>query len=620
MEVSIMSLIIRKKQFKSNALAATLTAIATTSILGTLTYQFFGWSSSPVLALGIVAISCFAAYFFVEKTSDENAPQKQFILFNAALFFLTLACFWYATNHTATLWIGSPWQVLSPKYIAGLFFVIAATTYGIISEKISMRVLFFNLLLLFSVNTIAFKNGFGFDIFVHEATIGAWISQGTVTPLSILYNGYHALAASATAITRLPLREILAWITPFFGAIIISATVARLQTSEKKSTIPFFLLGFFLAFNSLFTSSTPQSLGHFLLIGFITELWLSEKNNPKQWIQRAIIALGIAFIHPLSGIPALAIFAWMFAHKFKMILAPLIIAAPAAALFFGANGSINFSNISLATFFNSNISAFQPFILTRLAYSATMFAPLIFIVGAFFGTAKKNSTEQNLFSAALLIFLSALVARTISIENIINYEQTAFAERLILAAFLCALPRAAVGFEALFTTIRSRAAQLTVAAIALACITSVWYVAHPAWNTVSRTKAINTSETDFAIVQTIDKRANNQPYIVLADQPTSAAALATFGFLSRPLPSRDFYFYPIPTGDKLYTNFFLPAMYDGITTKILRDAADFAHVKTVFIVVKPYWTNAEKNSTALKNSDLEFFAVGDTLVGKFSLK
>jgi hypothetical protein len=148
----------------------------------------------------------------------------------------------------------------------------------------------------------------------------------------------------------------------------------------------------------------------------------------------------------------------------------------------------------------------------------------------------------------------------------------------------------------------------------IAALCGIWFVAYPAWNSIQKTKAINTSETDFQIAKKIDIKANGKSYIVLADQPTSAAALATFGFFERKLPAHDFYFYPIPTGGELYTTYFLPAMYDGVTIDLLQKAAAFASTDDAYIVIKPYWTNAQKNKDAIKKSTLDFFEVGDTLI------
>jgi hypothetical protein len=617
MEVSIMSLIIRKKMFKGNALAALLGSVSLSAIFGTILYHAVGWQQSTLLSAALFIIATITTYLLAHElpTHHENR-NKKFWLFNAIIFAETLACFWYAFHRTANDWIGSPWQAVSYKFIPALFFVITTTALAIIYKKISARIFFFVLLLLLSINTIIFNRGFGFDIFVHTATVNAWLSHGTIAPISILYNGFHAIIAALASITRLPVLDLISWTTPFIGATVLGAIFARMRGNEK---MPFVIAGFFLIFNSLFTTSTPQALGHFLLFGFMIELWQrAEIISTKDNILHALIALGIATIHPLSGIPAILFFLWSLKPR-NIIFALATIFGPALALIVGAHGKFAFENFSIRELFIPTIAAFQPNILTSLSYSAALLAPLILFTFAIIGY-KNNRNEQNIFLFSLLLIASGIITRAVHIENIIGYEQSAFASRIILAGYFFMIPLAATGAQKIWNSISSRTARVIVGASTITALCGIWFIAYPAWNSVQKTKAINTSETDFQITKKIDRGANGKPYIVLADQPTSAAALATFGFFDHQLPSRDYYFYPIPTGGELYTKFFLPAMYKGVTPEILKNAAIFANVSDVYIVIKPYWTNAEKNTEAIKNSSLEYFDIGETTVAHLHLK
>jgi hypothetical protein len=606
-----MSLIIRKNLFKGNVLAALLGSVSLSAIFGTILYHAVGWQQSTLLSAALFIIATITTYLLArELPAHHENRDKKFWLFNAIIFAETLACFWYAFHRTANDWIGSPWQAVSYKFIPALFFVITTTALAIIYKKISARIFFFVSLLLLSINTIIFNRGFGFDIFVHTATVNAWLSHGTIAPISILYNGFHTIIAALASITHLPVLDLISWTTPFIGATALGAIFARMRGNEK---LPFVIAGFFLIFNSLFTTSTPQALGHFLLFGFMIELWQRTENiSTKENILHALIALGIATIHPLSGIPAILFFLWSLKPR-NIIFALATIFGPALALIVGAHGKFVFENFSIRELFIPTITAFQPNILTSLSYSVALLAPLILFTFAIIGY-KNNRNEQNIFLFSLLLIASGIITRAVHIENIIGYEQSAFASRIILAGYFFMIPLAATGAQKIWNSINSRAARIIVCTSTIAALCGIWFVAYPAWNSIQKTKAINTSETDFQIAKKIDINANGKSYIVLADQPTSAAALATFGFFERKLPAHDFYFYPIPTGGELYTTYFLPAMYDGVTIDLLQKAAAFASTDDAYIVIKPYWTNAQKNKDAIKKSTLDFFEVGDTLI------
>lgn len=637
-----MSLSIRKNLFKSNALIAILSAVSITALLGTILYQTIGWPRNPIWSIVFFAVALTITLLLLENSAENAIVQKSrgrtFIFFNTALFGLVAACVWYGFLHPANGWLGSPWQSVSVKYISALFAVIIFTAYGLIQKKISARVLFCVLLLLLSINVIIFPRGFGFDVFVHDATIRAWLSHSTITPLTPLYNGFHAIIAALATITHLRPLIIIPWIVPALGALILTAIqIVTRTTREDFHKVPYIFFAFFLIFNSLFVTSTPQALGHFLLFGLVSELWLCTPphNSSRRWTLRVLIALGISTIHPLSGIPALAAVVWMMLDAisnkklqriFYIVLGALITLAPALVLIVGAHGTIRPTDLNTTTLrelFVTTTHSFQPFVITRLAYSFAALGPIALYLCALFGYAvhaPDERQERKLFILSALMIFAGILTRAVHIENIINYEQAAFATRILIAAYILALPLAAAGFTHIWTRSHTRTEHYAIAFACVTCVVATWYVAFPAWNTAMRTKSINTGSADFDIVNAIDIDAAGTHYIVLADQPTSAAALYTFGFFDRQLTSRDFYFYPIPTGAELYTKYFLPAMYNGVTTKLLTDAAAFADVKDVYIVIKPYWSNAKKNSEALKQNATSVFNAGGATIGHFRVQ
>lgn len=636
-----MSLSIRKNLFKSNALILLLGTTSITALLGTITYHLVGWPRSIVFSIAIFLAAITITILLLDEHSTKMEPShkrgRAFLFFNIILFFSVISLFLYGATHPAHGWTGSPWQTTSAKYLIGLIAIIVLTAYGVIEKKISARILFGVFLLLLSVNVIIFPQGFGFDVFVHDATIRAWLSHGIITPITPLYNGFHALVAAIASITHLRALTIISWIVPIMGALILTAIqIVTRTTREDFHKVPYIFLAFFIGFNSLFTTSTPQALGHFMLFGLVSELWMcTPHNKPLRWLLRILVALGIAAIHPLSGIPAVAAVVWMMLDLlpnkklkkiFYILFGALTILLPTIILMVGTHGTLrasSLSSIALTELFFSITNSFQPFIITRIAYALALLGPLALYVCALFGYAVQDPDERHerrLFILSLLMIIAGIITRAVFIENVIGYEQSAFATRILIAAYILAIPLAASGFTHMWTRSHTRVERYIIATACIACIGATWYAAFPAWNTVARTRAINTSSVDFDIVAAINRDAAGKKYVVLADQPTSAAALYTFGFFDQQLPDRDFYFYPIPTGADLYTKYFLPAMYDGVTTELLTNAAMFANVKDTYIVIKPYWTNAEKNTAALQQNTTNVLNVDGVMIGHLQLK
>lgn len=635
---------IRKSTFKSNALAAVLGATAICSLIGTVVYHIYGWPTRAIWSYIILVAALLATKLLLRaeildtKFSIPEHRSKTFFIFNIFLFALIAVCFIFGLRHPAAGWVGSPWQAVGTKYIVTLCSVIALTAYGIMRNKITTRVLLSSFILLLSLNALFFPRGFGFDVFVHDATVRGWLSHGTITPITPLYNGFHALIALLARVTHLRPLSIISWLVPLLGATILASVHMTARASrENFHKVPYIFLAFFIIFNSLFTTSTPQALGHLMLFGLVCELWLgSTIISTRRWILRSLIAVGIATIHPLSGIPALAVTAWMMISRipnkklhtlFYILVGAITVLLPTLLLVFGAHGVIKIQDVSLVAIhdlFIQNISAFDPFVLTHLAYKAAQIAPFVLGFVALFGFAvykPEERRERRLFILSLLLVAAAILMRFVQTENVIIYEQSAFATRILIAAYMFAIPLGATGFTHIWTRSYIKIERYALAAACVLYLVATWYVAYPAWNTETKTKAINTSSADFEITSAIDIRAAGKPYIVLADQPTSAAALYSFGFFDRQLPSRNYYFYPIPTGAELYTNYFLNAMYQGSTEEILRRAATFANVKDVFVVIKPYWTNANSNSDLLKTQNaVSVFTAGGATIGYLHLQ
>ncbi|MCX6780728.1 MAG: hypothetical protein NT003_01275 [Candidatus Magasanikbacteria bacterium] len=623
-----MSLSIRKYTAQSNLLPFILGAIGISAFLGTLTYHLVGWPHARWFGFALLSISSFITLNLLPNEIKTPSQEKKSWFFNAGLFLFVVLGFYVAFTHRAiTAACASLWQCSNIKFEVLALLIFGLFAYGFFYKKINDALFFITSFFLISLNTLFFPLGYGFDIFIHHATIAAWLTHGSITPLTPLYNGFDAVIASFAQITTLQPITIISWIVPLIASTLLLATIFRARAhTEHAEKIPAIIVGFFILFNPLFTTQTPQALGHLLFFGLIMELWLAPKKiSTRTWVLHVLTVIGIGSIHPLSGIPAVALLAWMCVKKPfpRAALSALLIASPATLLILFSHDTISFAQLSFAhvsALFIPTISAFQPFVLTRLAYIAAAIAPLLIFIFAL-SALRNKSPARDLFLFSLVLILSAFATLPIQLTNVIGYEQTAFTSRLLLAAYLCMIPLAAIGFEKLIAQIENKKTKIIVTFSAVVIATATWYTIYPAWNSISHTKAQNVSERDFQIINSIDADASGAPYIVLADQTTSAAALARFGFFDRQLPNHDFYFYPIPTGGELYTKFFLPAMYGNLDRGLLIHAGEFAGVRRVYIVLKPEWQLDPNNQIpALQSATENSWKLPDgTYIGNISI-
>lgn len=599
-----------------NWLKIILLAPTLTAGVGTLLYHFFKWSAPPAI-IGLIFSLGIAWFFSQTKASQATLPpnNKLSAFFSFLITGLVGLGLIYLIRHSAGSWLASPWQIVSKYFfllVGGLFILLF---WALIKNLIRPWALAAATFFFWSINSFIFKNGYGFDVFVHTATVRAWIANGAIQPTTFLYNGYHTLIAAANALTKIDLLSLMQFGVPLLGALIVAAAFQQLRhNSTYQKIAPFFVIGVLIFSQSLFTTATPQTLAHFLLLGLIIELLCSPPGR-SSIILNFLIAVGIATIHPLSGIVAITFVAWH--TRLPKILVWLGAATlPILSLLFSANATISFPPLNIAKeFFGIQPQSFQPTSIDHLIYLAHLFVPLIGLICLLAATKHEKNRHRStlLFGGALLLSSSTLLF--VSLPAVASYERVDFSRRVFLAAWLVVLPAVAAGAQIIFSSTKPAARRL-ISILTIFILFSAWYWSYSPHNSIRISKAVNVSPLDTTIVQSIDARAAGQPYVVLADQVTSAAALANFGFLERRLPNRNFYFYPIPTGDRLYQEFFLPAMSQGVTKETLRNAADYANAPLVFIVIKPYWEPAPTVIESVKQNTATWNVDG-VLLGQF---
>jgi hypothetical protein len=124
-------------------------------------------------------------------------------------------------------------------------------------------------------------------------------------------------------------------------------------------------------------------------------------------------------------------------------------------------------------------------------------------------------------------------------------------------------------------------------------------------------KGWNTSASDISTVIAINDDAGNEPYIVLAAQPVSAAALSKFGFFQYyDTPEGQIFAYPVPTGGPLY-QYFLKMIYTEPSSEYMKQAMALAGVKRGYFVVNSYWTGADHIIARAKQTSESWFGINN---------
>lgn len=573
-------------------------------------YQLAGWPQATWVSWVILVVAVAASGYF--SLTDERLgarPGRGHVWFNLAALFFTGAGFAYLLHKSlalpATAWLGSIWQILNYKFLLLAALLIIFLLVGIYLQKIWGLTIFGIVLLLLTPNILIFSRGFGFDVFVHAATVRAWLNAGFIFPRTILYNGWHFLLADAQNIfASAPIIVLAQWLAP----IILAAGLASALSALPRQRAVIWAALFLLTLNSLWTTSTPQALAFgllFILLLAITENLIFSKKIIT------LIAVGIAAIHPLTGIVALALAAWQWSTNkwWRQLIILGTASAPALAIKFFTAATWHWPTLNFLPHIPPN---FLPHPIMLLVYGVAVSLPLLILLAHFLAPA----TIQKFGWLAGALFISALGTSALQVPQIIGAEQNDFARRLLVTAIIFLLPAVAPWLENIFNNY-SRPQKIFTAAIIVALALATWYSSFPGWNSVQKTKAININALDQQIVHGIDTVAAGQPYIVLADQVTSATALQQFGFLERQLPEKDFYFYPLPTGGTLYTQYFFPLMNEPITKEKLQAAATTAGVHRVFLVLKPYWGTFPLRAAELKKQTADWWPVGGSLIGDF---
>lgn len=628
-----------KKQEIINKIIANLNdygllLISLTAIFGAIIYYFYALNWFGAAATLILTASTFfllAGRFLKAPFNKKNylILNKKYLIFFliylsfAGLTFLSL----YSSQSTKSLI--SPWQVLDWRffafYLSASLVLILALREKNVGPTGKLFLLSLHYFLSLSIAVIIYQIGYGFDPFIHQATMELIDKKGLVTPKPPYYLGEYSLVIILHKISGLTIYWLNKILVPLLTAIFLPVTLYRFLNHETTKINPatpvtsgasqflaiLFLLG--LTF-SPFTVTTPQNLSYlFLLLTIFAGL---GRDNPL-WV--LILSLATAAIHPLTGIPAILFAAYIILRKYQTKLRPLTIKIITFLIFLGGAFALPLALLSANDHNSKKIAGgfnllFEPFknLFTTLSPSGredwlsnflyffgNNYSLLLLLVIAgslwYFYHLKPRPAWRPLVLTNLALIIAYVLASQIRFHDLINYEQTNYAERILVLVLLFCLPFIGIALTSLIRRIQS-AEKITRSlwlVFGLALLGASLYFSYPRFDKYFNSRGYSVGNNDLLAVETIAQTAQG-PYIVLANQQVSVAALKKLGFDHYyQTQNGEIYFYPIPTGGPLY-QYYLEMVYKKPDRATMAKAMDLAGVNEGYLVINKYWYESAK--------------------------
>jgi hypothetical protein len=634
-----------------------LVMIASLGFWGAIIYRVHSFNTwGVILSLLAALLSILAFFLFYHGKSDKgeeltSAPYDLFIKKNANRFLYPLygiygacaiACFYILWDSQTTGSLVSPWQEIPlyffSIYAACVLFLILIT---LLRSKMTLPLIIFHYLLSFSVAIMVYKIGYGFDPFIHQATMELINEKGVVHPKPYYYLGQYSIIILLHKIPFLSISLLNKILVPVLASILLPITGAIfLKRWFDDSKVSYLLLILLLALPfSFWILTTPQNLSYiFLLATLFLGLNASKRH---EFILVYFLAFTTASIHPLTGIPAIIYTISLTIHhsglkqnikKYSYLLI-FLLSSFALPLSFYLLGKIRSDkNVELA--FSSLQEMFSSFALTMPAqenfalnflylYKDNFFFIFSFLIIIGIIIFIKNIRYCRVLIAPLILgtssFVSFLVSKQLSFEYLIEYEQGNYAARiLIISAFFFSPFVILAVYSFIKKSINQKLSiSIPFTLFSVALITASLYLSYPRMDNYHNSHGYSISEQCLKTVEWIEKDAE-EDYIVLANQQVSVAALEKFGFDR--YHQENIYFYPIPTSGRLY-DYYLDMVYEKASFKTMKEAMEYAGVEQGYFVLNEYWWafSKIKREAELEADTIKEIGDGDIYIFKYNL-
>jgi len=561
-------------------------------------------------------------------------------------FFFFLFSFFFLSSARTDSALTSPWQAVSPVFFAVYLLATAALILAIKKNALPTILTSLHYFLSFSALWAVFKYGYGYDPFIHQASLELIDKQGYIQPKQFLYLGQYSLEIVAHKLFFLPIDWLDKLLLPVLTALTLPKAIKyflSLKLPIANYQLPILIL-LILPF-SIFSITVPQNLAYlFLLLSLFAGL--SRKDGWNTALA-ALLALASFCCHPLAGIPALA---WAFLltanrilkEKVKVVALSLGLLGTAAALPLalyvsqmgktgGAEAPLPANASNLLWGFARQENIILNFI-HFFSYYQNIWLTAIFATALIFSFLKRKELGELTLAAGMsLSLLTAFFATKlfVSFGSLISYERGDYLIRILTESFLFIMPAIALLAASLLGAIERQnrfSKTVMISFLALAVVASL-YCSYPRKDNYFNSRSFSVSAADFNAVKAVEQDAGGKPYVVLANQQVSVAALKTFGFNRyfqnyqeiRNWQDINVYFYPIPTGGPLYRTY-LDMVYKKADRETARKASQLTGAKTVYFILNEYWWAFDKIKEEAKISaeDVLTISNGDIVIFKYS--
>lgn len=609
-----------------------LKIISLLMIFGAIIYYFYSLNWLGVIIA--LSASIISFYFLRSKGLDneksyEKLAKKNYYLILIYLL-LTAFSFLILFRSVSGQALISPWLVV-PKVFFGVYLLSTAFLFFLLNKQNSknlnawlLRIHFF---LTFAIAAIVYQIGYGFDPFIHQATMELIDKQGYVTPKTPYYLGQYALIVIIHKISGFSIYFLNKFLVPTLAAIFLPSAILNFINQKffdkKSSLLVLSLLA--LPFN-IFILSTPQNLSYLWLILIIFYSFKPDKYLPL------ILSLATLAIHPLGGIPVVFFISWRLLANYKNKISSFWKNIINILLWLGSTltlplsftlvtgqswRELSFSFVKLLDFFkviylntnNAHLSLNFVYLINNLYF------PIFFIlaISGFFIWLKEEKKEALIFIKTISsLMISLLLSASLSFTFLIDYERDNYLARLPIIMSLFSLPAIIITLKKLIKKIwqKEKAALLGAWIIGVLFITSSLYLSYPRLDAYVNSRGYSVSEADLKAVNSIAKQSNNK-YLVLANQQTSVASLKELGFDNYFDTNKGkIFFYPIPTGGELY-QYYLKMVNNNPDRQVMEEAMDLAGVKESYLVINKYWWLSNRLIAAAKIKADNYWTIND---------
>lgn len=608
-----------------------LLLICSMSIVGTGLYYILPLSNALVTTL--LVIVTVISMFLPRQEHSADQKKQHYPLLPAIGFFVSTAA-WIVTiapiaitEATRTVWDFLHPSALISLTLAGFFAIL-------LSIKRPQHFPWPFIMLLFlgtSIAAFVFPFGFGFDPFIHRATVQHILDFGTITPKPLYYIGQYIIEVIAAHTFALPLHILDRFLAPVFFSVFVAGSAWTGFFSKQNTKALALGILVFLGFSS-FITTTPQALSYVwtLSLLFLSLPWIQKEDHAAPYALLMLLAIAALATHPLAGIPALLYLLAISLYRIeihktiKHLLWAILglgsaVALPAVFVLQAYVSGIDisftpakiFSTIPHIPLFLQN--SYDPFVDAISLVSQNTFWMLLILTVIGIATTKGVKQHAILLPvlASILWFINYwLLANGIEFSFLIEYERLNYANRLLFMSMLFFLPAAGYGLQFILTKTQKQKDLYTVALAVIAiCFAINVYASYPRDDAHERSAGFSVGQSDIDAAWAIHQQNTEIDYIVLANQSVSAAALEQFGFLKYFKDNTVFY-YPIPTGGELYT-YYLDMTDNAPMRETMLSAMDVAGVDHAYFVVNAYWWDADRIIEHAKQEADTWFGVGN---------